>query len=75
MADNKSLTTKEKLLLLGIIHYIVAIVLIIIRFAPFNIDYLDISMTEQTYLLILADSLIMGTIFYALSGPLQRKAD
>ena len=70
--ENKTLNTNEKILLLGILHYVVAIVLIIINFAPFNVLLSDILITEQTYALLLADSIIMGSIFYALSGPLQK---
>jgi hypothetical protein len=69
--ENRSLGTNEKLLLLGIIHYAVAIVLIIIKFAPFNVDLSETIISEQTYVLFLADSIIMGTIFYALSVPIK----
>lgn len=72
--DNKALNTKEKLLLLGIVHYVVAIVLIIIKFAPFGVDLSGAIVSEQTYVLFLADSIIMGTIFYALSGPLKKNS-
>jgi hypothetical protein len=71
--EDKPLNIKEKLLLLGILHYAVAIVLIIIKFAPFNIDLSKTIISEQTYILLLADSIIMGSIFYALSGPLQKE--
>jgi len=70
--ENISLGTNEKLLLLGIIHYAVAIVLIIVKFAPFNVDLSETIISEQTYVLFLADSIIMGTIFYALSVPLKK---
>lgn len=70
--EDKTLNTNEKLLLLGIIHYVIAIVLIIVKFAPFNVDLSGTLITEQTYVLLLADSIIMGSIFYALSGPLQQ---
>lgn len=70
--ENKALNTNEKILLLGILHYIVAISLIIIKFAPFNVSLSDILLTEQTYAVLLADSIIMGSILYALSGPLQK---
>ena len=69
---NMTLSTNEKLLLLGIIHYAVAIVLIIVKFAPFNVDLSETIISEQTYILFLADSIIMGTIFYALSAPLKK---
>jgi hypothetical protein len=72
--EDKALSTKEKLLLLGIFHYALAIVLIIIKFAPFNVDLSETIISEQTYILLLADSIIMGSIFYALSGPLQKEA-
>jgi hypothetical protein len=71
--ENKALNTNEKILLLGILHYVVAIVLIIIKFVPFNVSLSDILLTEQTYAVLLADSIIMGSILYALSGSLQKK--
>jgi hypothetical protein len=71
--EDKTLNTKEKLLLLGILHYAVAIVLIIIKFAPFNVDLSETIITEQTYILLLADSIVMGSIFYVLSGSLQKE--
>lgn len=70
--ENMALSTNEKLLLLGIIHYVVAIVLIIVKFAPFNVDLSETIISEQTYALFLADSIIMGTILYALSTPLKK---
>ena len=70
--ENKALNTNEKILLLGILHYIVAIFLIIIKFAPFNVSLSDILLTEQTYAVLLADCIIMGSILYALSGSLQK---
>ena len=70
--ENTALNTNEKLLLLGIIHYAVAIVLIIVSFAPFNVDLSETIISEQTYLLFLVDSIIMGTIFYALSTSLKK---
>ena len=70
--ENKALNTNEKILLLGILHYVVAIFLIIIKFAPFNVSLSDILLTEQTYAVLLADSIIMGSILYALSGSLQK---
>ena len=71
---NMALSTNEKLLLLGIIHYAIAIVLIIVKFAPFNVDLSETIISEQTYILFLADSIIMGTIFYALSAPLKKSS-
>ena len=70
--ENRALDTNEKLLLIGIIHYAVAIVLIIIKFAPFNVDISETVISEQTYMLFLANSIIMGTIFYALSAPFKK---
>ncbi len=70
--ENKALNTNEKILLLGILHYVVAIFLIIIKFAPVNVSLSDILLTEQTYAVLLADSIIMGSILYALSGSLQK---
>lgn len=72
--ENKTLNINEKLLLLGILHYVIAIALIIVKFAPFNVDRYNIYLTEQTYALLLADSIIMGTILYALSGPLRKSS-
>ena len=46
--ENKALNTNEKILLLGILHYVVAIFLIIIKFVPFNVSLSDILLTEQT---------------------------
>ena len=71
--ENRAFSTNEKLLLLGIIHYAVAIVLIIFKFAPFNVDLSETIISEQTYVLFLAGSIIMGTIFYALSAPHKKK--
>jgi len=68
---NKALDNNEKILLLGILHYAVAIFLIIAKIIPFNVlDYLQL--TEQTYALLLFDSILMGSILYALSYPLQK---
>jgi len=72
MMEGKALNTNEKLLILGIVHYVVALVLIIVKFAPFNVDISETIISEQTYLLFLADSIIMGTIFYALSAPFKK---
>jgi len=68
---NKALDNNEKILLLGILHYAVAIFLIIAKIIPFNVlDYLQL--TEQTYAILLFDSILMGSILYALSYPLQK---
>jgi hypothetical protein len=72
--ENRALNINEKLLLLGIFHYVLAIVLIIIKFAPFNVDLTETIISEQTYVLLLVDSLIMGSIFYALSAPLKKNS-
>jgi len=69
--ENKALSNNEKILLLGILHYIIAIFLIIVKIIPFNVlDYLNL--TEQTYAILLLDSILMGSILYALSYPLQK---
>jgi hypothetical protein len=69
--ENKALDNNEKILLLGILHYAVAIFLIIAKIIPFNVlDY--IQLTEQTYVILLLDSILMGSILYALSYPLQK---
>jgi len=69
--ENKALDNNEKILLLGILHYIIAIFLIIVKIIPFNVlDYLNL--TEQTYAILLFDSILMGSILYALSYPLQK---
>jgi hypothetical protein len=69
--ENKALDNNEKILLLGILHYIIAIFLIIVKIIPFNVlDY--IQLTEQTYAILLLDSILMGSILYALSYPLQK---
>ena len=62
----KPLSTDEKLIILGVLHYLVAIFLMVITFAPFNIPLSSLLLTEQTYTLLLADTIIMGTILYAL---------
>jgi len=69
--ENIALGNNEKILLLGILHYAIAIFLIMAKIIPFNVlDYLQL--TEQTYVILLFDSIIMGSILYALSGPLQK---
>ena len=69
--ENKALDNNEKILLLGILHYAVAIFLIIAKIVPFNVlDY--IQLTEQTYVILLLDSILIGSILYALSYPLQK---
>jgi len=45
--------------------------LIIVKIIPFNVlDYLNL--TEQTYAILLLDSILMGSILYALAYPLQK---
>ena len=69
--ENMALDNNEKILLIGILHYAVAIFLIIAKIVPFNVlDYLQL--TEQTYAILLFDSILMGSILYALSYPLQK---
>ena len=69
--ENMALDNNEKILLLGILHYVVAIFLIILKIIPFDVlDYLQL--TEQTYVILLIDSILMGSILYALSNPLQK---
>ena len=72
--ENRALNNNEILLLLGIIHYAVAIVLLFVKFAPFNVDLSETIISEQTYVLFLVDSIMMGTIFYALSAPFKKNA-
>jgi hypothetical protein len=70
--ENKALDNNEKILLLGILHYVAAIALIILKIIPIDslLDY--IGLTEQTYAVLLVDSIVMGTILYALSSSLQK---
>jgi hypothetical protein len=69
--QNKPLDKSEKILLLGILHYAVAIFLIIIKIVSF--DVIDcLQLTESTYAILLFYSIIMGSILYVLSGPLQK---
>jgi hypothetical protein len=68
----KVLDNSEKILLLGILHYVAAIFLLIVKFAPFNVDLYDLFLTEHTSNVLLADTLIMGTILYALSLPFKK---
>jgi hypothetical protein len=63
----KTLDNKEKLLLLGILHYVAAIFLLIVKFAPFNVDLYDLYLTEHTSNVLLIDTIIMGTLLYALT--------
>jgi len=70
---NNPLTNKEYILLLGILHYVVAIFLIILKIIPSSslLDY--IGLTEQAYAVLLVDSIIMGSILYALSLSQNKK--
>ncbi|PVX25648.1 MAG: hypothetical protein CW716_07600 [Candidatus Bathyarchaeum sp.] len=62
----------EKILLLGILHYVAAIFLLIVKFAPFNVNLYDLYLTEHTSNVLLADTLTMGTILYALSVSVKK---
>jgi len=57
----------ESLLLLGILHYVVAIFLLLAKFAPFNVNLYDLYLTEHTSDVLLVDAIIVGTILYALT--------
>jgi hypothetical protein len=70
--ESRAFSINEKLLLLGLIHYVIAIVLIIIKFAPFNVDLSETIISEQAYIVVLVDALVMGTVFYALSAPFKK---
>jgi hypothetical protein len=65
--EGNSLDNNEKLLLLGIFHYIMAIFLIIVKFAPFDVNLYDLYLTEHTSDVLLVDTIVMGTIIYALT--------
>jgi hypothetical protein len=65
--EGNSLDNNEKLLLLGIFHYIIAIFLIIVKFAPFDVNLYDLYLTEHTSDVLLVDTIVMGTIIYALT--------
>jgi hypothetical protein len=69
--ENMALDNNEKILLLGILHYAVAIFLIVAKIIPFNVLEC-LKLTEQTYALLIFDSIVMGSILYALSYPLQK---
>jgi hypothetical protein len=70
--ENKALDNNEKILLLGILHYLAAIVLLIVKFAPFNVNLYDLYLTEYTSNILLTDTIIMGTLLFALSLPLKK---
>jgi hypothetical protein len=72
--ENVALDNNEKILLLGILHYVVAIFLIIIKILPFNLLYY-LQLTEQTYIILLIDSILIGSILYALSNPLKNNPE
>ena len=71
--EGNSLDNNEKLLLLGIFHYIMAIFLIIVKFAPFDVNLYDLYLTEHTSDVLLVDTIVMGTIIYALTIIKKRK--
>jgi len=71
--EKKALTNNEKLLLLGILHYVAAIFLIIVKFAPFNVNLYDLYLTEHTSNVLLIDTIIMGTLLYALTITKKKK--
>jgi hypothetical protein len=71
--EKKGLDNNEKLLLLGILHYIAAFFLIIVKFAPFNVNLYDLYLTEHTSDVLLIDTIIVGTILYALTITKKKK--
>ncbi len=70
--EKRGLDNNEKLLLLGILHYVAAIFLIIVKFAPFNIDLYDLYLTEHTSNVLLIDTITVGTLLYALTITRKR---
>ena len=70
--ENKGLSNGEKILLLGIIHYAVAVFLIVAKLAPFNVIFEVLEVTDQTYAFLLVDTMVMGSLLYVLSGVLQK---
>ena len=71
--EKKALNNNEKLLLLGILHYIAAIFLIIVKFAPLNVNLYDLYLTEHTSNVLLIDTIIVGTLLYALTITKKKK--
>ena len=69
---NRKLDTSEKILLLGILHYVAAIFLMIVKFPPFHVNVYDLYLTEYASNILLADTLIMGTILCTLSLPIKK---
>jgi hypothetical protein len=65
--ENKALDNNDKILLLGILHYVAAIFLLIVKFSPFNVNLYDLYLTEHTSNVLLADTIIVGTLLYALT--------
>jgi hypothetical protein len=65
--ENKALDNSEKVLLLGILHYAEAIFLLIVKFVPFHVKLYDLYLTEYISNRLLVDTIIMGTLLYALS--------
>lgn len=72
--EKKALDNNEKLLLLGIFHYIAAIFLIIVKFAPFHVNLYDLYLTEHTSNVLLIDTITVGTILYALTITRKRNS-
>ena len=65
--EDRGLNNNEKLLSLGILHYVMAIFLIIVKFAPFDVNLYDLYLTEHTSDVLLVDAIVVGTIIYALT--------
>lgn len=65
--EDRGLDNNEKLLSLGILHYVMAIFLIIVKFAPFDVNLYDLYLTEHTSDVLLVDAIVIGTIIYALT--------
>jgi len=70
--EKKAIDNGEKILLIAILHYVAAIFLLIVKFEPFNVNLYDLFLTEHTSNVLLADTIIMGTILYALSLPFNK---
>jgi len=62
------LNHNEKILLLGILHYILAVFLVLAKLLPFDVlEQLQIS--EQTFAVLLLNSIVTGSALYLLSSP------
>jgi len=70
--EKKALDNGEKILLLEILNFVAAIFLLIVNFAPFNVNFYDLFLTEYKSNVLLVDLLIMGTILYALFRPFKK---